>query len=167
MRSRTLVAIVVPLVAVAVAIVGATAMADEEGQSFSALLTGYREVPAVNSPASGSLTAVVNAGQTSIAYTLTYSGFTSAPSAAHLHFAQKGVAGGVVAFLCGGGGKPDCPPSGTVSGTITAADIQAVPAQGIAAGDLTSVLRAMRAKRIYVNVHTPNFPNGEIRGQVH
>jgi CHRD domain len=165
MRYRRAAAILVPLVAVAV--VAATALADEEGHTFNASLTGYREVPAVNSSATGTLTALVSSDQTTITYTLTYSGFTTAPTVAHLHFAQKGVAGGVVAFLCGGGGKPDCPPSGSVSGTITAADIQAVPAQGIAAGDLTSVLRAMRAKRIYVNVHTPNFPNGEIRGQVH
>jgi hypothetical protein len=145
---------------------GAHALADEGGQSFTAILTGYREVPAINSPATGSLTVVVGADHSSIAYTLTYSGFTSTPTAAHLHFAQKGVAGGVVAFLCGGGTAPACPGSGSVSGTITAADIQAVAAQGIAAGDLASVLRAMGARRIYVNVHSANFPGGEIRGQV-
>jgi len=145
---------------------GAHALADEGGQSFHATLSGYREVPPINSAAAGSLSAVVSADRSTISYTLTYSGFASAPTAAHLHFAQKGVAGGVVAFLCGGGSAPACPGSGSVSGTITAADVQAVPAQGIAAGDLASVLRAMEAKRIYVNVHSANFPNGEIRGQV-
>ncbi len=165
MRHWKIIAIVSPLVVLAV--FSAAALADDEGHGFSATVTGYREVPAVNSTATGSFTAVVSSDQSSVTYTLTYSGFSSAPTAAHLHFAQKGVAGGVVAFLCGGGGKPDCPTTGSVSGTITAADIQAVPAQGIAAGDLASVLRAMRAKRIYVNVHSANFPNGEIRGQVH
>ncbi len=145
---------------------GARALADEGGQSFNATLSGYREVPPINSAATGSFTAVVSADHSTISYTLTYSGFASTPTAAHLHFAQKGVAGGVVAFLCGGGSAPACPGSGSVSGTITAADVQAVPAQGIAAGDLAAVLRAMGARRIYVNVHSVNFPNGEIRGQV-
>jgi hypothetical protein len=85
---------------------------------------------------------------------------------AHIHFGQRGVAGGVVAFLCGGGNKPACPASGTVTGTIVSSDIIAVPAQGIAAGDLASVLKAMRAGLTYANVHTTNFANGEIRGQI-
>jgi hypothetical protein len=53
-----------------------------------------------------------------------------------------------------------------VTGTIVSSDILAVPAQGIAAGDLASVLKAMRAGLTYANVHTTNFPNGEIRGQI-
>jgi hypothetical protein len=38
--------------------------------------------------------------------------------------------------------------------------------QGIAAGDFAEILAAMRAGAAYVNVHSGNFPGGEIRGQV-
>jgi CHRD domain len=72
-----------------------------------------------------------------------------------------------VAFLCGGGGKPACPAAGgTVSGTIVAADVLALPTQGLAAGDLAAFLRAMRAGVTYVNVHSMTFAAGEIRGQL-
>ena len=69
--------------------------------------------------------------------------------------------------FCGTGGKPACPPTpGTLAGTVTGADCGAVPAQGIAAGDLTEVIRAIRAGKAYANVHTATFPTGEVRGQL-
>ena len=110
----------------------------------------------------------VNPAGTQISYSLTYSALQGGSAlAAHIHFAQTSVNGGVVAFLCGGGGKPACPVNGgTVPGTIVAADVLAVPAQGIAAGDLASVLRAMRSGVTYANVHSAAFPGGEIRCQI-
>jgi len=67
----------------------------------------------------------------------------------------------------GGGGKPACTAtSGTFTGTIGVADVVAVSAQGIAAGEWAEVVRAMRAGKIYANVHTDKHPGGEIRGQV-
>ena len=71
-------------------------------------------------------------------------------------------------FLCGGGGQPACPAttSGTVTGTITAANVTGPTTQGIAAGDLTSALEALREGNAYANMHTTNIPGGEIRGQV-
>jgi hypothetical protein len=74
----------------------------------------------------------------------------------------------VVAFLCGGGGKPACPgaTSGAVTGTIVAADIQALPAQGIASGDFNEVVAAMRAGVTYTNIHNATYGSGEIRGQI-
>ena len=46
----------------------------------------------------------------------------------------------MAAFLCGGGSKPACPQgSGTVTGTIVAADVQAIAAQGLAAKDIQAL----------------------------
>ena len=71
-------------------------------------------------------------------------------------------------FFCGGGGKPACPASnsGSVSGTITAADVVGPTAQGFVAGDITPVIAALRAGFTYANMHTTKFPVGEIRGQI-
>jgi hypothetical protein len=37
---------------------------------------------------------------------------------------------------------------------------------GIQPGDLAGMLEAVRSGNSYVNVHTSNFPSGEIRGLV-
>src|SRR5262249_60439298 len=87
---------------------------------------------------------------------------------AHIPFGQSRVSGGVMAFFCGGGGKPACPAAGVpVTGTIVAADVVGPTAQGINAGQFAEVVRAMRAGNSYANVQTSTFPNGEIRGHVH
>ena len=54
----------------------------------------------------------------------------------------------------------------STAGTITAADVLTVPAQGITGGDLSELLRILKSGNAYVNVHTTNHPGGEIRGQV-
>jgi hypothetical protein len=155
--------------ALALGVSGAAAANGETHRnSFKANLSGYQEVPAISSTASGKVTLTINPAETQIAYTLTYSALQGGGAlAAHIHFAQRSVNGAVVAFLCGGGGKAACPVGGgTISGTIVAADVLAVPAQGIAAGDLGAVLRAMRNGVTYANVHSVGFPGGEIRCQI-
>ncbi len=148
----------------------AMANGDSNRNSFKAKLTGYQEVPAVNTAGQGSLKASVNSAGTVLTYTLSYTGLSGPAGAAHIHFAQPGVNGGVVVWLCGGGGKATCPAAGVaITGTVNAGDTAALPgvaAQGMAAGDLGSVLRAMRAGVTYANVHTAAFPGGEIRGQI-
>jgi hypothetical protein len=94
-----------------------------------------------------------------------YSGFDTAVKFAHIHFGQFGVGGGVAAFLCGGG-KPACPPSGEVTGTITASDVVGPAAQGIAPGEIDELIAAMRHGVTYANIHTDAFGDGEIRGQI-
>lgn len=92
---------------------------------------------------------------------------------AHIHFGAGKTNGGVIVFLCGGQ-MPACPASGTVTGVITAGDVSVLPAsngdsvipQGIPPGDFAGLLEAIRSGDAYVNVHTANFPNGEIRGQI-
>ncbi len=164
-RTHILILILVLMVGAGVAL-GTGAMAGG-GIPVEATLSGYSEVPPISTNASGSFTANVTANPTTITYTLTYSNLSSTASAAHIHFGQEAVNGGVVAFLCGGGGKPACPATGgTVSGTIVAADILDLPPQGIAAGEINEVLKAMARGVTYANVHSANFPGGEIRGQV-
>ncbi|MGH3084468.1 MAG: CHRD domain-containing protein [Gaiellaceae bacterium] len=53
-----------------------------------------------------------------------------------------------------------------VTGVIDAADVTGPAGQGIAAGELTEVIRALRAGAVYANVHTSKYTGGEIRGQV-
>lgn len=140
--------------------------ADNEDNNLKANLTGFQEVPSKLTDGHGTFTAQIHAN--SISYTLTFSGLTTPAVASHIHFAQRGVNGGIFAFLCGGGGKPACPAAGgTVSGTITAADILApTPDQGLAAGDFAGAVRAIQSGNTYANVHTTRFPGGEIRGQI-
>lgn len=154
-------------VAVLVLIAAFGARADQ-GARFRADLVGTEETPAVFTPGSGSFEASVLDDDARIEFTLTWEDLKAPPAAAHVHFGQRGVAGGVSFFLCGGGGKPACPASASasISGTVVAADVLGPTAQGIAAGDLAGILQMIRAGFGYANVHTPNHPGGEIRGQI-
>jgi CHRD domain len=156
----------VPLALLALWALSGSTLADDSSNTTRARLSGFQEVPPKLTDGHGTLTLRLHA--TSIDYTLTYSDLTSSPALfAHIHFAQRGVNGAVVAFLCGGGGKPACPDSGgTVTGTITAADVLGVADQNVAAGDFPGLLRIVRSGDAYANVHTVKFPAGEIRGQI-
>lgn len=139
------------------------------GEKLRADLNGFQEAPStISTTGSGEFRGGISKDETSIEYELTYSDIQVGPViAAHIHLGQPGLAGGVIAFLCGGGGKPACPSTaGTVAGTITAADVIGPAAQGIAAGEFAEVLRAIRQGATYVNVHSTEFPGGEIRGKV-
>jgi hypothetical protein len=136
--------------------------------TFAASLDGFQEVPSISTPATGKITIQTSGDGASaqIQYQLTYSGFPTAPTVAHIHFAQPGVAGAISAFLCGGGNKPACPAQGTVTGTIVAADVTGPEARGIAAGEIQELVDAMDAGFTYANVHSTQYPDGEIRGQI-
>jgi hypothetical protein len=124
-------------------------------------------VPSLSTTGHGSFRAKVRSDGTQIHYTLRYKGLESNASAAHIHLGQRATAGGVIAFLCGGGDKPVCPAKeGEVTGVIDAADVTGPAAQGIAPGELDEVIRALRHGAVYANVHTATYGGGEIRGQV-
>lgn len=139
---------------------------DDQGGNLRAHLIGYQEVPALNTAGHADLKAQMTSDR--ITFQLDYAGLTGQPLAAHIHIGQRGVNGSVSVFFCGGGGKPPCPASasGTVTGTIVAADVIGPVAQGFNAGDLAAVEKAIRAGVAYANMHTAQFPAGEIRGQI-
>jgi hypothetical protein len=153
------------LAALAASVLAAPA-AHSQTERFSASLSGAEEVPPINTAGTGAFEMTIQPG--AITFSLTFSDLSSDLAVAHLHFAPSKVAGGVMIFLCGGGGQPACPAatSGTITGTITAANVTGPTAQGIAAGDLDSALEAVRDGLSYANMHTANFGGGEIRGQV-
>ncbi len=136
--------------------------------AITATLTGYQETPAtLASPATGQFSGTVSEDGTSIDFELSYAGLPTTVLFAHIHLGAPATSGGVTVWLCGGGGRPDCPQGGgTASGTITAENVLGLPAQDLAAGDLSKLLEAMAAGATYVNLHSMAHPGGEIRGLV-
>ena len=142
-----------------------------------ARLSGFQEVPPRLTTGRGRFTALIDPARTSITFTLTYSDLSTPVLFSHIHFAQRGVNGGVMVFLCNNsptGPQPRACPAqgGTVTGTITAEDVVGPgpedPAtdQGISPGNLQDVIRAILSGETYVNVHSERWPPGEIRGQL-
>jgi hypothetical protein len=165
--------IFVGLVVLASVALAATAFADRGkggngDKNFKAGLIGFEEVPSESTPGHGSFRARISGNE--IHYRLHYEDFEAAEGAttqAHIHFGQRGVSGGVSAFLCGGSDKPACTPTeGTFEGVIDATDVIGPTGQGIAAGEMAELLRAMRKGYTYANVHTTLNPAGLIRGQI-
>jgi hypothetical protein len=189
MTARTKVSIAVAALA---ALASASALADDNhkgngnggndednGTTFAAKLVGYEETPlTLNSPGSGSFAATVNAAGTEIDYTLSYTTLSSAITQSHIHFGRPATTGQIVLFLCTNVGLPTgvtvpmpqaCPPGpATITGTLTAADVIARPTQNIDAGaaGFAAMIKAMRARAAYANVHTTLFGSGEIRGAI-
>jgi len=137
-------------------------------------LTSYEEVPALSTAAGGTFRAFINDAAGTIRYTLSYSGLESDVKMAHIHFGQLSVSGGISVWLCQTaelvdptGLAPTCLQSGTVQGTIRAANVTGLAAaQGIEAMQFAEVIAAIRGGVAYVNVHSTKFLGGEIRGQL-
>jgi hypothetical protein len=162
---KLLLAGVLALAAVALVVTVATANNGNghRKNGLHAKLDGYQQVPTLSSPGQGKFKAKVRGDV--VEYKLQYSGLPTAVTVAHIHLGRPATTGGPIAFLCGGS-KPACPPSGEVTGTIVPADVIGPAAQGIDPGEFDEFVAALRAKATYVNVHTTQYTDGEIRGQV-
>jgi hypothetical protein len=154
----------------AVLAVATIAVAGDSGQrNFRAGLIGYQEVPAISTTATGTFQAELVDDNT-LAYELTYSASElGTVTQSHIHLGQRTANGGIIVFLCsnlgnGPAGTQACPASGTISGTITSANVLA--GQGIAVGEFNELVRALRAGVAYANVHSTTFGGGEFRGQI-
>jgi CHRD domain len=144
----------------------------------SEAMSGYLEAPSVSTVASGNFNARIDDANNMIHYELSYEGLEGTVTQAHIHFAQRSVSGAIETWLCETAtnqnplvtsNTPTCPQSGTVTGTITPADVNGqAPAvgQGIAPGEFEELVAAIRAGVTYANVHSSKFGPGEIRGQI-
>jgi CHRD domain len=171
MKIRTYFAISAVL-AICIGVSTTSAYADDDsGRRLRATLKGFNETPANSTSASGSFRAIISDDQTSITFELNYSDLVADSLFAHIHLGQKNVAGGVMIFFCDNSTPSHSPRTcptrgGTVTGTVTAEDVVGPDGQGIAPGDFSKVIEAIRTGVTYVNVHSTKFPTGEIRGQV-
>jgi CHRD domain len=162
---RRVVTLVIAVLSIAWMIGPSPALAAE---GISAQLNGFEETPnTLNTEATGVFLGLINDSETEITFQLFYTGMTGNVLFAHIHFGKPGESGGIVAFLCGGGGKPNCPASGQlVIGTVQAADVMAQAGQSFPANDMAPLVRAIRSGFAYVNVHTSAFQAGQVRGQI-
>jgi hypothetical protein len=130
-------------------------------QQFFSVLRGKNEVPPVKTRATGFLGLASNPFQTKLYYSLRINNIQKA-TVAHLHLGTAGENGPVVAFLFGPVKPGISLTQGLVTGTLTRYELTG-PLKGQTIRDL---IRLMEEEKIYVNVHTQQKPDGEIRGQV-
>lgn len=112
-------------------------------KSFAFDLCGAQSVPSKSSNGYGVCGISINQGNTNLIYELMQDGIPSAVNAAHIHNGAKGSNGGVLLPLV----APDKYSEDILSITGTEAIL-------------------IEGGNTYVNVHSADFPAGEIRGQV-
>jgi hypothetical protein len=145
------------------------------GKDVRERLTGYEEVPAISSPASGEFMLRMDRFSDRFEWRLSYRGFESNVTQSHIHFGDRHTNGGISVWLCANNppitnapaGTQACPaPSGTITGTIRPENVVGPTGQGIDAGQYDEFLDALEAGLTYVNVHSTKYPGGEIRAQL-
>ena len=116
--------------------------------SFNVPLTGAQVVPPVQTHGSGSAQLTYDPATRHLTWSVTYSGLSSEATMAHFHGpAPTGKNAGVLIWISKRGEAMQTPTAGET--TLTPEQ-----AQQFMAGDW------------YINLHTKEYPAGEIRGQV-
>jgi hypothetical protein len=118
-------------------------------ETFGAVLTASQETPPNNSTATGEATFTLDPTHTSLGVSISVTGVTGPPTLAHIHKGAFGVAGPVQVDFNGAANFNNGKLNQTF--TITKALGDDLVAEPFA---------------YYVNVHTAQFPGGEIRGQL-
>jgi hypothetical protein len=137
---------------------------EQQQETFIAELTGVEEVlRTVDTSAIG--VAEFKVGQDSIMYRINVTDIENV-TATHIHSGQVGENGPVVVTLF----QEDTPTTtaaATVGVLLSEGNITATNLEGPMAGKpLSNLTSAMRNEQTYVNVHTQQNPDGEIRGQI-
>lgn len=136
-------------------------------QNFTAHLSGKEEVPLNDSKAQGQAIFQLSKDGTELSYKLIVANLENVRMA-HIHIAPAGVNGGVVVWL-----YPSAPPMLLIPGTTNGILAQGVITQANMVGigpnlglTFEGLIDHIKAGNAYVNIHTPLYPGGEIRGQI-
>jgi hypothetical protein len=138
-------------------------------------LSGKEEVPVRDTNAQGQAIFQVSRDAVSVSFRLIASNIENILQA-HIHCGAAGVNGPILVWLYP---APPSPPMVTLipgrhdgvlsTGTFDTSHVIARPDSAACPGGVASledVLAKVRAGQAYVNVHTTQFPPGEIRGQI-
>lgn len=106
--------------------------------------------PTSASTATGTVTGTYDPSTKLLTYTLTYSGLTGAPSAAHFHYGDAKHTGAVFITFS----NVPATTSGTISGSTPLSATTASQPDSFSLG------------HVYANIHTAQYPMGEIRANV-
>ena len=136
-----------------------------EAQHHGTHMSGSEEVPANQSQAQGQASFLLSRNGKSLRYKLAVANIQNVTQA-HIHLAPAGTNGPVVVWL-----YPSGPPAvlipGSSQGVLAEGIITAQSLVGpLAGGSLEDLVDQMLGNNTYVNVHTSQFPPGEIRGQI-
>jgi hypothetical protein len=133
-------------------------------------LSGANENPPNASPGTGQARVTIDTTTHQLRVTVTFSGLTTNTTAAHIHCCiappgNAGVATTVPAFV----GFPLGVTSGSMDQTYDMTQAGTwnpafVTAQGSIAGAEAALTNGLAAGTAYLNIHTSQFPGGEIRG---
>jgi hypothetical protein len=142
------------------------------GGAVSSAGTTAAETGAIFSPGTATLDLDLDRNARTITFKLTFSGLSAPVTQSHIHFGKRHVPGGIMVFFCtnlnnGPAGTQACPAGGgTVTGTVTGANVIGPTAQGVPVGNFDALVAALESDTVYGNVHTTAFPGGELRGQI-
>lgn len=129
--------------------------------TFAANLTGSEEVPPVDTLAWGNATFNLSDNDTVLKFNVTVANITNA-TLSHIHLAPPGMNGSIVVNLFTGPIK-----TGSFNGVLAEGNITQANLTGPLAGQpLSALITNMTNGSTYVNVHTTQHPDGEIRGQI-
>lgn len=133
-------------------------------QKFIANLTGKQEVPPIKSEGSGDaiFSTTTNSTNKTIAFLVNATGIHGVTQG-HIHNGVIGKNGPIIATLFVFNPNQNPNQNGIlVNGSIAAINLEG-PMQGKTVSDLLSL---MKDNATYINIHTQQNPNGEIRGQL-
>jgi hypothetical protein len=135
----------------------------QEGQTFSATLSGENEVPPTESNATGVAQFQLSDGDDGqeVAYSVNLTGFDDI-TAAHIHSGNEGENGPIVATLSEGEEADGDSVELQFTGNIQTNDL-AGPLEDSEIADLVDLMNNGSA---YVNVHTEIYPDGAIHGRI-
>jgi hypothetical protein len=131
----------------------------EGKQKFTAQLSGDQQVPPIQTSASGM--AWFKPMQDNVGFEVNVTDIQGV-TMAHIHSGKQGENGPPIVPLF----KSDTP-SGQMSGVLAKGNVTADTFQGPMAGKtISDLITAMQNGETYVNIHTQQNPDGEIRGQI-